>query len=361
MKSTHGSNAQGLRVAGFTAALMLVAAFPLAAETSSSGARMPRDADVVILKNGDRLTGEVKRLERGRLKFKTDTMGTVYIEWDEVARLTAKETLEARLESGERHVGHLGANAGEGELEVVGGEGSVKLDQPSVVRIAPIGETFWERLDGSFDLGFSFTQANEATQLNLNTELEVRSRTRLASIDLSSVISSRDDAEETERHSLRYLYVRFLPNRRLVLGLGELQRNLELGLDLRTLVGGGYGGFLADTNRTTLAIYGGLAFSEENLVGSQANQGGVEALLALTYSFFTYDTPKTDVSVSLAAFPSLSESGRVRLELDSSLRREIVKDFYWSLSVFDSFDSEPLAEGAEENDWGAATSFGWTF
>jgi len=36
--------------------------------------------DVVVLLNGDRITGEVKELSYGQLKFKTDDMGTLYIE-----------------------------------------------------------------------------------------------------------------------------------------------------------------------------------------------------------------------------------------------------------------------------------------
>ena len=41
--------------------------------------------DVVTLPNGDRITGEVVSLERGRLEFKTDDAGTLEIEWDNVA------------------------------------------------------------------------------------------------------------------------------------------------------------------------------------------------------------------------------------------------------------------------------------
>ena len=40
--------------------------------------------DVVTLRNGDRITGEIKRLERGRLEFSTDDAGTLYLEWDKV-------------------------------------------------------------------------------------------------------------------------------------------------------------------------------------------------------------------------------------------------------------------------------------
>ena len=43
------------------------------------------------------------------------------------------------------------------------------------------------------------------------------------------------------------------------------------------------------------------------------------------------------------------------------MRRELVKDFYFNLTLFDSFDSEIPVEGAEENDWGVITSIGWTF
>ena len=39
--------------------------------------------DIVSLKNGDRVTGEIEELQRGKLTVKTDSMGTVSIEWRE--------------------------------------------------------------------------------------------------------------------------------------------------------------------------------------------------------------------------------------------------------------------------------------
>ncbi|HVH57665.1 MAG TPA: hypothetical protein VM791_15485, partial [Vicinamibacterales bacterium] len=35
--------------------------------------------DVVTLPNGDRITGEINELERGRLEFKTDDAGTLML------------------------------------------------------------------------------------------------------------------------------------------------------------------------------------------------------------------------------------------------------------------------------------------
>ena len=44
--------------------------------------------DVVGLLNGDDVTGEIKSLEFGELRYGTDSMGTVSIEWEEVVALS---------------------------------------------------------------------------------------------------------------------------------------------------------------------------------------------------------------------------------------------------------------------------------
>ena len=44
--------------------------------------------DTILLKNGDTITGEIKRLDRGILSVSTDFMGTIGIEWRGVLRLT---------------------------------------------------------------------------------------------------------------------------------------------------------------------------------------------------------------------------------------------------------------------------------
>ena len=74
-----------------------------------------------------------------------------------------------------------------------------------------------------------------------------------------------------------------------------------------------------------------------------------------------YDFPKVTISASLEVFPSLSEGGRVRLEATASAKREIVSDFYLSLSVYDSFDSKDPSTGLAKNDWGPTLSVGWQF
>jgi hypothetical protein len=51
----------------------------------------------------------------------------------------------------------------------------------------------------------------------------------------------------------------------------------------------------------------------------------------------------------------------VRVEALVSVKREIVSDFYLSLSVFDSYDSRDPTTLTAKNDWGPTISIGWKF
>ena len=44
-------------------------------------------SDIILFKNGDRLTGEVKVLDRGKISFDTDATGVIKVEWDDIEQL----------------------------------------------------------------------------------------------------------------------------------------------------------------------------------------------------------------------------------------------------------------------------------
>ncbi|HTC41821.1 MAG TPA: hypothetical protein VK703_09625 [Candidatus Acidoferrales bacterium] len=57
--------------------------------------------DTVIMKNGDRLTGEVKRLEQGILYIETDYFsGSVGVDWLQVEKVENKATFQIALSDG---------------------------------------------------------------------------------------------------------------------------------------------------------------------------------------------------------------------------------------------------------------------
>ena len=81
--------------------MMLIGVMALAGLWSSQIVAAPK-TDVVVLVNGDRITGEVKKLERGILTYGTDFMGTLKIEWGKVVQLRSDQLLELEMLDGTR-------------------------------------------------------------------------------------------------------------------------------------------------------------------------------------------------------------------------------------------------------------------
>jgi Protein of unknown function, DUF481 len=339
------------------ARLTAVIALTLSLETTADGQGR---TDVVSLANGDRITGEVKGLERGRLEFKTDDAGTLYLEWDKLASVVSQRVVEVVLADGRRFLGSLGP-APSRSIAVVTPEGVVALQMVNVTLIRPIGGTFWRRLDGSVDAGFNYTRSSGVAQLNLNSDTVFRKLASQARLTASlSLTQSDDDNGHDDRATLDASYRRYPWQEVFIAAAGRFETNESLGLVLRSQIGAAIGPRLINSNRGQLSIGGGLAVNDERGVDVEPTRN-VEALVLFSSSFYTYDRPKTTLDIGFEYYPSLSNPGRQRLQLDASIKREFWKDLFVSVNLFNSYDNRPPNPAADTNDVGIVLSIGWSY
>jgi len=155
-------------------------------------------------------------------------------------------------------------------------------------------------------------------------------------------------------------YLRYVSQRWFLSGVGRFETNESVGIKLRSQVGGAVGPRLVNSNRAQLAIGAGIAVNNEQGVDVEPTQN-VEALLMFRTSYFTYDRPKTNIDVSVQYYPSLSNVGRQRLQLDAGVRRELLKDFFVAVSMYNTYDNRPPNPSADTNDVGVVTSLGWSY
>jgi hypothetical protein len=314
--------------------------------------------DVVELVNGDRITCEIRKLDRGKLTVKTDGIGTLSIEWDDVAFVTSPSSFDIELATGERAYGSL-VRGDARSVDVVGGTGTERLPLGAIVRISPLGGTFWRRLDGAIDAGFSFAQANVQTQWTFNTSVDYRSRQWLWGLDGDSSLTTREDADRQTRNSLVIQGQRFLGPRWSPVAFTQFQQNEELSLDLRAVFGGGVMNVLSQSNRSILTAIVGAAHTTEQYAGNE-DENVVEAVGGLRWEWFTFDGRSTNFSSSLLSFFALDRDTRVRLEVNTSFKSDIVGDLYWSINVFESYNGDP-PDDEKENDFGVSAAVGWSF
>jgi hypothetical protein len=316
--------------------------------------------DVVTLANGDRITGEVVRVERGRLEFKTDDAGTLYLEWDKIASLVANRFVEVLTSNGQRYLGTLGLSSPR-SISVVSLGGPLALQMSDVTLITPIGQSFWSRIDGSIDLGYNYTRSSGVAQFNLNSDTLYRRPASSVRLTMSATVTQKeDDPGRDDRGTIEASYLRYPWQHWFVTAAGRFETNESLGLVLRSQIGGAVGPRLINSTKAQMTIGAGLAVNEEHGVDVEPTQN-LEGLLDFRLSYYTYDRPKTNIDVGLQYYPSLSNTGRQRLQADVNFKRELWKDFFASVTFFNTFDSRPPNPSADQNDIGFVFSLGWSY
>lgn len=340
--------------------------------------------DVIGMANGDRLTVEIKELQNGKLTCKTNAMGTVSIEWEEVALLQSGYYFrvvnsEGRLLFGSISVrpapavvdslNEQGSHAettvlpfSERLLEVVVGTMMVPLPMSEVVEITAIAQSFWSRIDGSLAVGFNYTRASDVAQLNFDWRNIYRAERNRVSFDVITILT-RNSGEDVPKRRLDYSlgYVRRLVNSWTADTNVAFQRNDELGLRARYILSLGGGFAPIWTNFSHLSTFLGAALNAEEGEDSGEFSPKWEAQAKVSYSLFRYNSPKADLNTSLEGFFGLTEKERYRANFDIRFRYELLGDFFFELNYYLSWDNKNPTTGTESTDYGVGSGISWTY
>jgi len=316
--------------------------------------------DVIVLRNGDHLTGEVKTLREGKLQVNTDDIGTLSIEWDKVVSVTTAGVYEVTLRDGTHLLGRL-TPATAGSLQVVADDGSAtRAVMAEIVSVAEIKRKFLDRIDGSFDLGGSYTKSSGVAELFFDTEARYRRPSYAYNASFSTNLTQQENSPDSSRYALQVGYTRFRNNRWVVSSFALFEGNEDLGFTIRGTGDNLELGYVVSAPHVELLLSGGMALGREKPVegGSVTN---VDALVAADLAVFAYDFPTTRLDLAMLVFPSLDDPGRLRVNANGKFKRELFRDFYFSVTAYDAFDNRPKAGAVSQNDFGGSLSFGWSF
>jgi hypothetical protein len=237
----------------------------------------------------------------------------------------------------------------------------ITLSLAEVTGMIPIGASLWARLDGSIDAGFTYTRSSGIAQFNLNSEVTFHRPAFMLQLTTSDTLIRRSDEEKRDdRGSVDFSYVRYVGRQWFGAGVARFESNESLGLTLRSQLGGWVGLRLVNSNRARFEVGWGAVYNNEDGVDTEPRRN-IEGLLGLQTSYYTYDRPKTTVDASLDYFPGLSDWGRHRLQINTAVKRELWKDFFVALNLYDTFDSVPPSPDADRNDVGVVVSIGWSY
>lgn len=318
--------------------------------------------DVITMVNGDRLTGEIKSMDRGMIRVDTDATDTISVKWDYVASLSSSQNFLVTLTSGQRVFGSIERVSDDQLVSLNTRIGQLDVPIIEIVRMAPFEGRLIDQIDMGVDLGYSVAKANSVVQTTAGYNFGFRNAENQVQLHANYARSNSVNQSDSQRVNVTGVYRRFIQERRwLPVGIAQYERNDELGLRRRMALGGGMSRYLTDTNERQVSFTGGLVAGTEDATGSVTSESSVEAMTSLDVQWFRYDTPELDVSSQLLVFQRLSSDSRTRGSLDLSFKWELIKDFNWGMSIYYSFDSAPGNVDASEEDYGVVTTLGWSF
>lgn len=321
--------------------------------------------DKILLDNNDWITGEIKKLDYAKLNLKTSAAGTIQIKWDHIYQIKSDKYFEISLGRGVKYYGSLDITSNDDKYKVlvVMEEEEVEVDMNRIVEITPIRNRFWTRIDGSLDLGFSYTKGSDVTQWNSSFHMEYRATKALTTINGSSIFTEQPERDATSKQDLAISYKRFIGKNWAYTGFTGVQQNTELGINLRSSVGFGMSNNWLRSNLQRFISTAGIIINQER--GGSADGNGaaynLEGIIRMEYRVFRYRDPEVDIKAYFDFFPSFTVKDRYRTDFNINFKYELFNDFYLGFTFYHNLDTKPPESAASKSDWGFTSSIGYKF
>ena len=313
---------------------------------------LAQKTDKVTLRNGNMLTGEIKSMKFAKLLFDVDGPGKIDIKWEYIVKIESNKTLQITMRNGDVYVTTMDS--------LFSVAAYAMLDD--IVEIVRIKDKFIKRLDGSVNLGFNYAKSSDNAQFTFSSTTTYRKPKKETTLKINSVLTHNSaDTVVSRKQDATIDYYRKLKNSWYANALFGWQQNSQLGLKSRFLLSGSGGKIIINSNQQRLLTGGGLAFNLEDRGDSTSYKSNLESLFMIQYKKFRYIFPKISIDAQYILYPSISNWGRVRMDLQVNTSYEFFKDFNVGLSFYDSYDNRPSSKAASSNDFGINFTIGYIF
>ena len=315
---------------------------------------LPVHAAVVVLKNGDRITGRVIKMQDKRLEIDTPTAGIIKIKWEEIVSLTTERPMSIKL-YGEAEIPD---NVGERRLDriivnTLGGEGAIPLED---VRAINFAENDYR---GYLSAGGNQTSGNTKTQaLNISGNLTYRKLEHRYYLDGKYNRAEADGKDTANNAAVNIQYDYFLARRVYVGGLNLSESDQFQDLNLRNTGSFILGYDLLDREHHNLTIAAGPAAVYQDFTTDPATITPSSTVM-WRYKFMF----RGDDVVFFHKFQSFKDLGHgeaIRVNADQGFKVKVMNDWWINMEYDLRYNSEPVA-GKQTVDTNIIFGFSYDF
>lgn len=316
--------------------------------------------DTIVLKNKDKIVGEIKSMDRGVVIIETDYSDSDFnITWIDIIGIKSKQTYLMTLSDGTRINSSMYTQLGDSAVVTLKGYNNEKVRIKDIVYINPVKKKFISRIVASVSFGYNVTKSNNLSQLSINSNLRYTAYKWRLNGNYNIVRSNQDSVDATSRMDASVGIKYFMKKDWFYELSGEFLSNDEQKLQLRSTVKGGFGKYVVHSNKMYFGGGFGLAFNNEKFTDiNNTNRNSLEGYVGLSLDMF--DIKDFDLNTNITFYPSFTQGGRYRVDYNLNLKYDLPLDFFIKLGLNYNYDSKPV-EGASVSDYVFQSTFGWEF
>ena len=310
-------------------------------------------AAVVLLKNGDRITGRIVKMDHERLEIDPEFSDIIKIKWDDVQSITSERPMSVKL-YGELDIPE---NAGERKLDRIIlyklGEGGIRLED---VRAINFAENDYR---GYLGAGGNQTSGNtETVALNVSGNLMYRKLEHRYILDGKYNRAQADGEDTANNAAFNVKYNYFLTRRVYMGGFNLVETDQFQNLTLRNTGGLLLGYDILDREHHNLTIAAGPAAVYQDFTTDPATLAP-SASGTLRYEFMFRGDDVVFFHKS-QAFKDLGHGSATRVNADQGIRVRITQNWRVNFEYDIRYNSLPVA-GRQSVDTNIIFGFSYDF
>lgn len=323
--------------------------------------------DSLEMINGDIIVGEIKKMDKGVVEIETDYSDSNFkIEWEGIQKMTCNTNFMVTLTDGRRLNGHITSTDPSLFHVITEDDGIVDVNPDHIVYLKSVEKSFISKLSANVDVGYSFTKANNLSQLNASGLISYNSNRWSLTLNANSLRSTQDNVDAIERNDGAITGNYFLPYDFYATASLSYLSNTEQSIDLRTITSAGLGWYIIHTNSAYWGITTGASFLSESFDPTVDKDTGTpvqkpsstDAEWFLGMDLNLFDTGDLSFHTQAKGYRTLGGLDRWRADINANLKYDLPYDFYVKAGYVMNYDSQP-AEPGKEIDYQYTLGFGW--
>ena len=352
-------------------------------------------ADTVSLKNGDHLTGAVTQLIGGKITVHTEFAGDIVISFDKVSSVKldkpvvlslevppppGMKTSPKRLDIRKEEITAIDLSGDNYTVTTAAGTEPVPAAQLTTVRTAAAQTAYEASLHPGWlhdwtataNVSFALARGNSnTTTLGTGVTLIRPTPTDKTSLYYTEIYTHDGLADATTANNTAAgaRYDHNLNPRLFAFGTGDFFTDALQELDLRTVVGGGFGYHLYNKPKQQFDALGGLVWTHESYSPVPPIAPATVATPAEVNSFAALDLGEaynlkfganSVITEQAYIFPDLNDTSQFRSTVNLGVSTKLKSFLSWQTTIADVYVTNPPA-GTKDNDFILTSGLGFTF